>query len=637
MDFFTEDFARPGDADFTNFPKRLPEDCVSYCIYLFSAFSTSTSTNPSSSSSTTPATLVTRLKAITTASSKLASSLLKSYIWQREAFSLALTIPEPLSPDSKSPATPHLAGRTEFGDSIADEWLIVYLLRELSAQFPDAWIRVTDADGEFPLIEAANVLPKWLTPEVAENRVWLHAGKLQIIPREMGEGGRQVARPMGLGNALQFVRTREKEMIYSPIIEEEALYRLKGYPEKIEESMHTARVTVPRKLAYVLHRTPAHISAAVDAFYLRDPISLKPLKAKSKTKLTFPPDDLVTFSVKFTRVGYAQLKSQEFTPPASWAGAILRTGDAQAQSRAEMGMKVACGFEMLIADPQNKNKRSVREIELLLDDLKSGEDELPSDAEITEWAQLDDNEKWLDVNFEDFEKELSGRKGASGEKEKAGDFGDKGAQDNLRRIVERFEQFLNDDSADADGIDLDDDMNDDTIDDDDDDSDDLDISGEDREASFDEEEFQNMMKQMMGLTAGEMLMPQQSTTGQPQGNALPSSEFPTTNRIEELDSSDDDEGEDKEDMQEIMKRMERELNEFGALDLGAPSTIRSQLADGAGSTSAYSDNTDHVEEDPKYILAKNLLESFKGQAGMSGPAGNLMNSMGFNFPRNEED
>lgn len=64
-----------------------------------------------------------------------------------------------------------LRGRTNFGDSVSDEWLVVYVLRELSSQFRDVWIRVYDTDGEFLLIEAANVLPRWLNPEVAENRV----------------------------------------------------------------------------------------------------------------------------------------------------------------------------------------------------------------------------------------------------------------------------------------------------------------------------------------------------------------------------------------------------------------------------------------------------------------------------------
>lgn len=64
-----------------------------------------------------------------------------------------------------------LHGSTNFGDSIEDEWLVVYLLRELSRQFSNGWVRVIDSDGEFLLVEAAEALPKWLNPEVAENRV----------------------------------------------------------------------------------------------------------------------------------------------------------------------------------------------------------------------------------------------------------------------------------------------------------------------------------------------------------------------------------------------------------------------------------------------------------------------------------
>lgn len=66
-----------------------------------------------------------------------------------------------------------MQGRSNYGDSVEDEWLIVYLLRELSRRFPPAWIRVSDSDGEFLLIEAADALPKWLNPEVADNRVGL--------------------------------------------------------------------------------------------------------------------------------------------------------------------------------------------------------------------------------------------------------------------------------------------------------------------------------------------------------------------------------------------------------------------------------------------------------------------------------
>lgn len=42
--------------------------------------------------------------------------------------------------------------------------------------------RVWDNDGEFLLIEAAYGLPRWLKPETAQNRVWLHGGAFHLVP-----------------------------------------------------------------------------------------------------------------------------------------------------------------------------------------------------------------------------------------------------------------------------------------------------------------------------------------------------------------------------------------------------------------------------------------------------------------------
>lgn len=64
-----------------------------------------------------------------------------------------------------------LQGRTNYGDSIEDEWVIVYFLRELTKRHKDIWVKVADSDGEFLLIEAAGTLPAWIEPEVADNRV----------------------------------------------------------------------------------------------------------------------------------------------------------------------------------------------------------------------------------------------------------------------------------------------------------------------------------------------------------------------------------------------------------------------------------------------------------------------------------
>jgi hypothetical protein len=49
--------------------------------------------------------------------------------------------------------------------------VVVYILRELTKRHKDIWVKVVDTDGQFLLIEAAGMLPEWLEPEVADNRV----------------------------------------------------------------------------------------------------------------------------------------------------------------------------------------------------------------------------------------------------------------------------------------------------------------------------------------------------------------------------------------------------------------------------------------------------------------------------------
>jgi len=95
---------------------------------------------------------------------------------------------------------------------------------------------------------------------------------------------------------------------------------------------------------------------------------------------------------------------------------------------------------MLLFDPQNQDKAHVREMKLVLSDVDSGDDALPTDEEIAGWGLLEDDEGWMDVKFEDLERELRGKKGSiSGADLEAESWTDKGAQDNLQRIVSQFQ------------------------------------------------------------------------------------------------------------------------------------------------------------------------------------------------------
>ncbi|GAB1317272.1 hypothetical protein MFIFM68171_07482 [Madurella fahalii] len=623
---------RPGDEGFDGFRMRLPEDCVEYMLFIIGE----------KTDNRLPS-----LEAVRKAADQKLDALAKDYIWQREPFKLETKI-------LKGLGLPYLQGTTHYGDNVEDEWLIVYLLRELSKSFANLWIRVSDSDGEFLLIEAAKVTPKWLSPENDSNRVWIHDGKLRIIPLE---GNGTISKPLSLRQAIEFIKSSPSSLIHSTFIESEAFYRLEKYPAQITDSFHHALATLPRKLAYLLHAQPKSIAPATEAFYLRDPRSLKPLLSPSPT-LTFPPTDLVTVSVRFTKVLYAQLKSQHFPPPPAWRSLLhaaevqTATGKpdseaAKGLARLELGMKLTTGFELLVKTADESSNRVVREVALLLEDLAEdgGDAALPTDAEIKGWegVQREDDDSWMDIDYADFERELDGKgtraaaAATAGGRAAAAGFGDAHAQADLQKIVSRFEAFLNDEEAGIEGAEIDE-MDRDNDDDGDEGSwEEGNSEDEDKEVSFDEEQFSKMMREMMGL-------PSEDASKERKGKGKATQDEPE-GREDEDDGEDEDEDEDEE-IRKLMEQMESELKGHGVLDLDPKEkslpTIKEKGERGSktGPTETMEEDDDESgdeEVDIDYNLAKNLLESFKSQAGMAGPAGNLLGLMGMTLPRDEED
>jgi hypothetical protein len=411
---------------------------------------------------------------------------------------------------------------------------------------------------------------------------------------------------------------------------------------------------MPRKLAYILHSRPAAIAPAVEAFYLRDPIALKPLQTSS-SDLVFAPQDLVTISIRFTKVLFAQAKSQQFSAPIAWHSILSQADESSISdistknklTQLEMGMKITSGFEMLVAHPSNGDNRIVREIKILLDDLAADDASgLPTDQEILKWQDVnrEDDDGWMDINFEDFEKELQGKNqnikdpisGAFGPEPQSG-FGDAKTQADLKKIVERFEAFLNDEGAGIDGAEMDD-MD---VDDDEDESE-YDSEDEDKDVSFDEKEFAKMMREMMG-------MPSEEDVEEDIEPSVGMSCKPGNNRgTKEVDSDEDGDADGVDEtgqIRKVMEKMEAELNEAGALNLDpAPSklaalkgTVNREKEVDQKEHQHWEDESDDEDVNIDFNLAKNLLESFKSQAGMAGPGGNLLGMMGMQMPRDEDD
>lgn len=480
-------------------------------------------------------------------------------------------------------------------------------------------------------------------------KVWINDGRLLLIPlQQSNKSAEPPAQALTLREAFSYIQRSRSTLVYLALVEAEAFYRLRNYPNQISESLHRTPVIIPRKLAYILHESSAYISPAVEAFYLRDPIALRPLQTQNPSKLVFPPKDLVTVQVRFTKVGFAQLKSQHFSALSLWQSILSIQESPKAIAQAEMGMKITSGFEMLLADPQHRDKKSVREVKVLLDDVEEGEAQYPSDADIAKWEFLEDDESWLNINYEDFEKELAG-KVEQDANTTGGGFGHKSAHENLRKIVARFEDFLNDDNAGPDGAGYLDDMDNDDDDDSGNKEHDMDeISdssgdGEDQEVSFNEVEFAEMMREVIGLPAEEK---ESQTTNSVAQQHIAGDVCQRDTSEERDDRNEVDKAHEGEEIRRVMEDVEAELRDAGALNLdpqpgepamGQDSPEGAQKEHGSpdrGKSDRVNDDSQEVTID--YNLARNLLESFKSQAGMAGPGGNILRSMGLQLPRDED-
>jgi hypothetical protein len=109
--------------------------------------------------------------------------------------------------------------------------------------------------------------------------------------------------------------------------------------------MHRVRVRVPVSVAQVIRHEPFLISLAVEGFYDRDMDSMKHAAKMEKFLSKGREEKLVLVLVKMSRAMYGQLVQQKFQAPNCYP--MPSVSDRDAFSEAELGMKIACGMEMM--------------------------------------------------------------------------------------------------------------------------------------------------------------------------------------------------------------------------------------------------------------------------------------------------
>lgn len=160
---------------------------------------------------------------------------------------------------------PHIYASLRFDEDIGDEWFVTFLMFELTKMIDGLIIRLLDSDGEFLLIEAANVLPVWATPEKCQDNVFIHNGVIHAVQ----DRGNSFSTILNNINESPFI-TKLSEQVQAVLQK-----RISVYPEEIEKKWHKARAFLPEKAAFILHQDPRLISSAIRMICHSDPLERK--------------------------------------------------------------------------------------------------------------------------------------------------------------------------------------------------------------------------------------------------------------------------------------------------------------------------------------------------------------------------
>ena len=281
--------------------------------------------------------------------------LIANYLWHKDQLFLTITY------DYDGALS--LQASVNVGDSVDDEWFIVYIMLEISKCLPKIAISVYDSDGQFLLMEAADHIDDWLGPENADNRVWIHEGQCHIIPFD--EPGKLKSGGMRLDKALHCILSNERNKTKTAASKgvQRTIYErtIDVYPAKVAAYSHVTLCVMPVWLANLIQKYPFIISRAVEALsntdkdYLRKAYTMNKQEAQAQ---------LIVAPVRMTRALYAQLTFKNFQPPRKYHAMMRRAAEANSrkvQHAFELGCRLACGVECAMYDSFIKKNKSTKE------------------------------------------------------------------------------------------------------------------------------------------------------------------------------------------------------------------------------------------------------------------------------------
>ena len=250
-------------------------------------------------------------------------------IWNAGSFALSI---------QQHSTRPFLQGQLWFDNSLEDEWYVVWLLQKVTRELP-VLAKVWDDDGEFLLIEGAEVLPAWLNPDNSDNRVFVYQGACVLIP--------QPRTPAELSWFPQYSVTIEQalncinkvDISSCRKLNETVNKKLASFPTR---SLHKIRCVLPVSLVHALSQSPALISSIISVYLYSDQREIQHVTKNRRLDW----GDTCATNLHLTRCQYAQLYSQRVSTASAWAHAPVGHVDHTAT---QLGLKITLGAELALS------------------------------------------------------------------------------------------------------------------------------------------------------------------------------------------------------------------------------------------------------------------------------------------------
>ncbi|MES1918102.1 hypothetical protein MHBO_000122 [Bonamia ostreae] len=249
----------------------------------------------------------------------------------------------------------YLESVTSIGDNISDEWFTTAAVFEITKLFPVA-AQITDSDGQFMLIEAAESLPEETTPDNSSNRLFVVDGELRFISSDFL--GKTSKKKLGIGEALKIVFETPKDLIsvtsefFEPIQR-----RINSFDDVLRKEIknsqtHNFSVKAPEKVLRLLKILPSLVSVAAKAYCFRNPIDNNELRKMAH----FRPENFAFHKIRTSRFVYAQLRSAKHFHSRQFLDASFYENREMSLSE-EIGAKITFGLEILMSEGNRHLKK----------------------------------------------------------------------------------------------------------------------------------------------------------------------------------------------------------------------------------------------------------------------------------------